>query len=474
MPVPDSAEPPCDGILEAAQPLPAKPITAVGPREAVARLWAALQSLDGELRLQQRPFDHLEKLRPKHALEFPFWVLRGAGQVVFLNNPLSGALILAAITWEQWFMGLCGILALVISTAFGVLLDCDLPALRNGLIGYNALILAEGMVVFSAAPQWVIVIQVVLCSCAVVAVLRAWARLATTWELPALTVPFNVMLLTFVAASVQYTHAPVDPSKVVPTVSYAAELVPLGDVHWTAVKLLKGAVIGVGQVFFVATLWPSVLILTASVVCSRVLGLALLGGSLCGSLMAVSMGVAKAAVYAGLSGYNSSLTAAAVMFFFMPSLPLVALCLFAVMLTVLFDGALGVLLSHFGLPTGTLPFCIGTTIILLQTTRWCKRLPREDLSTPEAHIHAPKWLSCCKRRPRAAADLPPTQRPTVELQLATDPKEVLHRSLEEAYNAPNVEIDTLRALVAHDATLSGSDKDLLLRSLEEEQSLDDL
>lgn len=57
--------------------------------------------MDGVFETQLAMFDHLKELCALHALEFPFWLLRGAGQVIFLNNPLSGAFILVALVLLQ-------------------------------------------------------------------------------------------------------------------------------------------------------------------------------------------------------------------------------------------------------------------------------------------------------------------------------------------------------------------------------------
>jgi urea transporter len=46
-----------------------------------------------------------DELRHHSAVEFSDWVLRGIGQVVFQNNPISGAVILAGIFYNSWIYG---------------------------------------------------------------------------------------------------------------------------------------------------------------------------------------------------------------------------------------------------------------------------------------------------------------------------------------------------------------------------------
>ncbi len=71
--------------------------------------------------------------------------LRGAGQVLFQDNPLSGALFLVALGWGALAAGTVhvmtgGIAALVAGTATAYCLRADAASLRTGLYGYNGLL----------------------------------------------------------------------------------------------------------------------------------------------------------------------------------------------------------------------------------------------------------------------------------------------------------------------------------------------
>ena len=43
------------------------------------------------------------------ALDFVNCCLRGAGQVMFMNNPLTGAIVIAALLYQSVFSGLMGV-----------------------------------------------------------------------------------------------------------------------------------------------------------------------------------------------------------------------------------------------------------------------------------------------------------------------------------------------------------------------------
>lgn len=59
------------------------------------------------------------------ALQLAVWVLRGVSNVAFANNPLSGALILAALCWDSPWHCLLGTLGVLTSTITAVILGQD-------------------------------------------------------------------------------------------------------------------------------------------------------------------------------------------------------------------------------------------------------------------------------------------------------------------------------------------------------------
>lgn len=58
-------------------------------------------------------------------LQLAEWCLRGISQVILVNNPLSGALILAALLLESPWQALLGMLGLLTSTITAVMLGQD-------------------------------------------------------------------------------------------------------------------------------------------------------------------------------------------------------------------------------------------------------------------------------------------------------------------------------------------------------------
>ncbi len=58
-------------------------------------------------------------------LQLVVWGLRGVARVIFANNPLSGALMLAALYWASPWQGLLGTLGALAPTLTAVIIGQD-------------------------------------------------------------------------------------------------------------------------------------------------------------------------------------------------------------------------------------------------------------------------------------------------------------------------------------------------------------
>ena len=78
------------------------------------------------------------------------YCLRGVGQVVFMNSPLTGLFIMVAVwIYDPWF-GFAGTLGLIISTLAALALGFDRGAIRAGLYGFNGVLVGLALGTFLA------------------------------------------------------------------------------------------------------------------------------------------------------------------------------------------------------------------------------------------------------------------------------------------------------------------------------------
>ena len=109
------------------------------------------------------------------------------------------------------------------------------------------------------------------------------------------------------------------------------------------------------------------IILLGVFICSPITSFFALLGSTIGALSGIALGASPDAVYAGLWGFNTTLTTVAIggMFFIMNRFGTFVYTIIAGMLTTIVFGACKTIAGTFGVPTLTFPFCFVSWIFCL-------------------------------------------------------------------------------------------------------------
>jgi urea transporter len=311
------------------------------------------------------------------ALRFLDINLRGAGQVIFQNNPLTGLFFLAAIVWGaiaggQIDIAIGAVVALVIATATAMLLDADETSLNPGMFGFNGVLVGAAVPTFLAdgAAMWFILVVGAAVS---TVTMLAVSKVMKTWEAPALTFPFVLTTWFLVLGAYSFGHLPI-ASMGPPALPHAAAAV--AEPALSAVDLLIAWLKGPAQVFLINNPISGVLVLIGLFVSTP--WAALFAGLGAAVALAVSLllGASLASVSAGLYGFSAVLTAVALgCVFYPPSGRGAAFALLGTIFTVLVQGALDTAVAPIGIPTFTAPFVFVT---------WLFLLPKADLK-PHPH-----------------------------------------------------------------------------------------
>ena len=119
--------------------------------------------------------------------------LRGTGQVMFQDNPLTGVLFLAAIGWgayaaEMPHIAMAGLLAVIVATLTAQWLRVDETSLNAGLYGFNGILVGLALATF-LAPGPLLWVYVILGAAVSVVVMLGTANVVKPWG-GALTFPF--------------------------------------------------------------------------------------------------------------------------------------------------------------------------------------------------------------------------------------------------------------------------------------------
>ena len=293
--------------------------------------------------------------------------LRGIGQVMFQDNPLSGLLFFIAIGWGSYAadapqVAIGGLLALIVATLTALWLRVDAAALHAGLYGFNAFLVGIALTTFLALSPLLWVYVVLGGAVSVVATL-AMTNVMRTWSLSALTAPFILISWLLLLSSNAFLGIPTDA---LPLSSLIEPIAPDAADPLRFIDFLEGMVTSISQVFVKCSGIAALLILAGLAVGSIAAAGYALVAALISVIVAHLLGAESQLITAGLVGFNPILTAVAVgTVFNRPGLRSALFTLLATVLTVLVQGAMVAALTPFAIPTLTASFVLVTWLFLL-------------------------------------------------------------------------------------------------------------
>lgn len=336
------------------------------------------------------------------AVEFVDSCLRGVGQVCFMNNPITGLAILAAMFVAEPWLGLAGALGLVVSTLAAIVLGMDRAAIRAGLFGFNGVLVGAGLSLF-LQPDWDVLVMVWIVVGAFLSTILH-AALANVflgaWAVPPFTLAFNFITLIFLIGALNYANgrvgqlvAPGDPQVTAGEVSNALRSAADAGTANSVEGVLNAIFRGISQLWFANSVVAGIIIILGIAVCSRIAAIFALVGSAVGMLTGLALGANGVAIYNGLWGFNSFDAALAVGgVFFVLTVRSGLLAVACGVLAALLFGAIASLFTPWGLPALTLPFVFATLafVLLKGTTNRLTAVEVADITTPEEHLARPR------------------------------------------------------------------------------------
>ncbi|HEY9647373.1 MAG TPA: urea transporter [Chroococcidiopsis sp.] len=326
-----------------------------------------------------------QRLERRPLLDFFNYSLRGIGQVIFVNNPISGLLILIALFLQSSWVGVLSAVGVLASTLTAVALRLDRTSLRNGIFGYNGILVGAAIATFGASGNglwngaWLL--AAALCAALTTLLLNTVGTwFVSQFKFPPLTLPFVAATLLFLAIALWLPQ----PFFTLAPSSSVTSHPPLDWLH-----LAKTLPIGFGQVFLMDRFWSGLLVLLAVALCTPLGALVGLGGGLLGMVAGMVLGAATDTIYAGLWSYNAVLTAIAISgVFYAPSLRSFVVGGGAALLAAVLGGALSAGFARLQLPALTLSFClvtIGVFLVLQRSLPSLVPVALHAIASPEEH-----------------------------------------------------------------------------------------
>lgn len=301
------------------------------------------------------------------SLRFADLNLRGIGQVMFQDNPLSGLLFFIAIGWGSVVSGMPqvaigGLVAVIAGTLTAQWLRVDAAGLAAGLYGYNAYLVGLAFGTFLAvSPMWWV--YVALAGAVSVPVALGVANVFKSWGVAALTAPFVLtawlfLLATYAFSAIEGSGLPM-AATVMPIDPAAANPLAFGD-------FVAGILKSITQVFLKASVLAALLLLAGLAVNSIAAAAFALGGAVVAVATAHVLGAESDLITGGLMGFSPVLTAVALgAVFYKPGVRVALYALLGTVFTVVVQGAMNVVVAPFGIPTLTAPFVLASWFFLL-------------------------------------------------------------------------------------------------------------
>ena len=303
------------------------------------------------------------------SLQFTDTCLRGIGQVIFQNNPLSGTLFLAALFWGSFLAGvphvaIGGTAALVAATATAAWLRADREAFRAGLFGYNGILTGLALTYF-LGPGPAVLAYAVLGGCVTAIAMLGPINATKPWSVPAHTYPFVLVTWIFLLAAYGFSGPPAS----IPGAS-AAPLDPIASDPLRVLDFIAGVFRSISQIFFKESIIAAALIVAGLAVNSVAAAAFAVGGAFLAVVSAHFFGVESVLITSGLQGFSPVLTAVALgTVFFRPSIRVAAFAALGTVVTVIAQSALTVALSPLALPPLSVPFDLVALIFFVGKSR---------------------------------------------------------------------------------------------------------
>jgi len=215
-------------------------------------------------------------------------LLNGFSQVMLQKNPLTGLLFLIGIFLNSWLMGIGALVGVIISTLAAMPLKCRQEDIKNGLYGFNGVLVGISLLFFfepSAQVFALIAVGSVLSTLVMKFMLEK--------KLPPYTFPFVISAWIMIIAA-NYAGLP------------AQQI--LGAISSAQIDIFSAFSTGFGQVMFQASIVTGVFFFIAILANSRISALYGLLGSALGVIVGAAFSLPLSLINIGIFGYNGVLS----------------------------------------------------------------------------------------------------------------------------------------------------------------------
>ncbi|MHC5230638.1 urea transporter [Brucella sp. LJL56] len=344
----------------------------------------------------------LNALQDHPSLGFVDWTLRGIGQVVFQNNPLSGLVILFAILVNSWIYAVICVLGVVASTLTAIILKADRGLIRDGLFGFNGALVALALIAFTSAdfrsgavPSPAMTVYLIFGAAFSTMAFASIAALLGPNKVAPLTMPFVLVGWLFLFAILKFDAIDAGPMAKPVSPEQFSYVVPYVLPTW-----YMGIGTAIGQIFFQDNWITGYIILAGIAIHSRISALMGLLGAVTGAVVAAVFGGPEGAIRDGLFGYNAALTAIALGGFFLVfSWGSFLYAIFGAVVATWLWASVAIFLKPIGMPVLTSTFVLVTWVMLIGQYAFKALVPVAPAEATSAEENLRRYQETLHSRP---------------------------------------------------------------------------
>ncbi|WP_211746202.1 urea transporter [Paenibacillus sp. Marseille-Q4541] len=283
--------------------------------------------------------------------------LKGISQVIFIENAVTGLIILIAITISSVSVGVIALLSSLLATLIGKFGRTQKSIVDQGLLGYNSVLAGIALSLnLEGSMRWIIALAGAVVVVFFTAGMMHWMQ---NLKIPVLTFPYIILTWFLLLATYQLGAFRLSP-ELVPQDLVHMDLHPEGTIDW-----VSGLINGIGQVFFQDQFLSGILVIIGVFWASWRMGFYTIIGSAVALLTAYGLGAEVTLLNLGLYGFNAVLTILAVGHVFDSKSRLAPWTgIIAAVICVPITASITTWLLPYGLPTLTMPFVLSTWLFL--------------------------------------------------------------------------------------------------------------
>lgn len=221
------------------------------------------------------------------AIEFFRTILRGVGQIMLQNNPITGLLFLIGIFYNSWAMGVGAIVGVLTGTITAILFRYKKEDISNGLYGFNGALVGLALIFFFELNLFLLALVIFGSIISVFVMNFMYARKLSPYTFPFVLGTWIIIILI---TSFNLLQKNVQ-----------------GLSLFTNLGIISSLSMGFGQVMFQASIITGIIFFIGILISSRLSAIYGLAGSIIGVIIGYLISAPTNLINAGIFGFNGVL-----------------------------------------------------------------------------------------------------------------------------------------------------------------------